>query len=251
MGQWQEAERHYLRAREIFALIGNKYSLALADNNLGGIALNQGRLDEALDFYQRALRSLEQMGESLYVQGALHMNLGHTFVRLGEAEAANEHLQAAESHFKQAQARDWLPEMYRHFAEAALVSDDFDGARVQAQKALQLARELSMRNEEGNSLRVLGWIACAQGQHGAAERYLTESVGILLEIHDDYEWARSLLALAQLRFAQDQLARSADALERCAPALARLGARQEMADVQVLQGQIAELTAPETDADEP
>jgi class 3 adenylate cyclase/tetratricopeptide (TPR) repeat protein len=251
MGQWQEAERHYLRAREIFALIGNKYSLALADNNLGGIALNQGRLDEALGFYQRALRSLEQMGESLYVQGALHMNLGHTFVRRGEPEAAYEHLRAAESQFEQAQARDWLPEMYRHFAEAALISSDLDGAHAHAQKALQLARELSMRNEEGNSLRILGRIACAQGQHSAAERHLTESVGILLEIHDDYEWARSLLALAQLRFAQGQVARSTDALERCAPVLARLGARQEMADVQALQGQIVELTAPETDAGEP
>jgi tetratricopeptide (TPR) repeat protein len=250
IGQWLEAERHYLRAHEIFALIGNKYSLALADNNLGGIALNQGRLDEALDFYRRALRSLEQMGESLYVQGALHVNLGHTFVRRGEAEAAYQHLQIAESYFEQAQTRDyWLPEMHRHFAEAAMLSDDLAGAEAQAQKALDLARELSMRNEEGNSLRVLGKIACVRDDHGKAERYLTESVGILLEIHDDYEWARSLLVLAQLRFAQGQVAKSSNALERCSPVLARLGARLEMAEVHALREQISESTEAEAKLD--
>ena len=54
---------------------------------------------------------------------------------------------------EQVQVRDWLPEMYRHFAEATLLSGDLDGAEAPAQKALKLARELSMRNEEGNSLR--------------------------------------------------------------------------------------------------
>jgi class 3 adenylate cyclase/tetratricopeptide (TPR) repeat protein len=250
-GQWQEAERQYRRAREIFALIGNKYSLAFADNNLGGIALNQGRLDEAIEFYQRALVALEQMGESLYVQGALHVNLGHAFVRRGDAEAAYEHLRTAESYFEQAQARDWLPEMHRHFAEAALLSGDLDGAEAQAQKALELARELSMRNEEGNSLRVLGDVARAKDRHRDAERHLTESVGILLEIHDEYEWARSLLALAQLRSTQGQVTKSANALERCAPVLARLGARLEMVEIRALQGQISGSTEAEANLDEP
>ncbi len=227
-GQWQDAEREYLQAREISDLIGNKYSVALADNNLGGIALNQGRLDEALEFYRRALTSLEQMGESLYVQGALHVNLGHTYIRRGEVESAHPHLRTAEAYFEQAHARDWLPEMYRHFAEAALFVRDLDQAQRQGERALELARELSMRNEEGNNLRLLARVAIARGQLERAGQLVDESIAILEQVQDHYEWARSLLAQAELAYQRGDLAQCGHALDRCGPVFERLGATLEL-----------------------
>ncbi|MBN1640254.1 MAG: AAA family ATPase [Anaerolineae bacterium] len=238
-GQWEDAEREYLQAREMSVLIGNRYTTALADNNLGGVALNQGRLDEALDYYERALHALEQMGESLYVQGALHVNLGHTHIRRGQVKLAVPHLRTAEAYFAQARARDWLPEMYRHFAEAALLSQQVEEAKSHAQRALGLARELSMRNEEGNSLRVLARAALAAGQHERAEQYLDESLAILDQAGDEYEWARSLLVLGQLRCASGDTARCQDVLARCEPVLTRLGARLEIAELRALRERAA------------
>jgi tetratricopeptide (TPR) repeat protein len=237
-GQWQEAERQYSRAREIFALIGNKYSLALADNNLGGIALNQGRLDEAIELYQRALHSLEQIGESVYVQAALHVNLGHAYLRRSEAGSAHEHLRAAEALYEQAQARDWLPEMYRHFAEAALLDGDLSEAEARAVHALELARELSMRNEEGNSLRVLAQIASARDQLDQARKHLDQSVRILGQAQDRYEWARSVLALARVEWMQGRAEECVAALDRCQPVFERLGASLEVAEGRALRGEI-------------
>ena len=234
-GQWQEAERQYLRAREICALIGNTYSLALADNNLGGIALNQGRLDDALEFYERALRSLEKMGESLYVPAALHVNLGHTYIRRGELEIAYQHLDAAKAYYEQAQARDWLPEMYRHFAEAAFLGADLSEAETQARRALELADELSMRNEQGNCLRVLAQIANARGQIQDAREYLDKSISILGQAKDEYECARSVLALAHLSCSQGEVDRCVEALDRCQPVFERLGASLEVAEGNALR----------------
>ena len=208
--------------------------VALADNNLGGIALNQGRLDEALEFYRRALASLEQMGESLYVQGALHVNLGHTYIRRDEVESAYPHLRTAEAYFEQARARDWLPEMYRHFAEAALLLGDLDQAQRQVERALDLARELSMRNEEGNNLRILARVAMARGQLERAQQLLDRSIAILEQVQDHYEWARSLLALAELEYQRGDLAQCSHALDRCAPVFERLGAMLELGRVQNL-----------------
>ncbi len=234
-GQWGEAEQQYLRAREIFRLIGNKYSLALADNNLGGIALNQGRLAEALEFYQRALHMLETMGESLYVQGALHVNLGHTFIRRGEAMPARDQLNEAQRCFEQAQARDWLPELNRHFAEAALLTDDLVQADTHAERALELARELSMRTEEGNSLRVLAQVAIARRQFDRARSYLDESLSILEQAQDEYEWARSVLALARLHCSQENVPECVQALDQCEPVLERLGAQVEVVEIRRLR----------------
>ena len=81
VGQWRKADQYYRQARAIFEQMGDVYNRAIADNNLGGIALNQGRLDEALGFYESAVSAVEQIGESVWIQGVFHMNLGATRVR--------------------------------------------------------------------------------------------------------------------------------------------------------------------------
>ena len=55
--QLKEAGIFYEQARNTFSKTGDIYHRLFVDNNLGGIALKQGRLAEALDFYQQALSS--------------------------------------------------------------------------------------------------------------------------------------------------------------------------------------------------
>ncbi len=238
LGQWQEAEHHYLRAREIFNQIGDVYRCATADNNLGGIARNQGRLDEALAFYQGALRSLEQIGKSLWVLGVFHMNLGHTFIRRGEIEAAYQHLRASQDYYEQAQARDFLPEMHRYFAEAALIAGELTEAQAQGERSLHLARELAMRGEQGCALRVLGEIATAQEQFDQAKEYLQESISILEEVGDAYEGACTRLSLAQVHAYRAESTECLVALDHCIPVFERLGAALDLPAARALQKDI-------------
>jgi tetratricopeptide (TPR) repeat protein len=229
LGQWREAEHHYRQAREIFEQIGDVYNRAFVDNNLGEIARTQGRLDEALIFYQEALHALEQISGSLYVLGALHNNLGATYIRRGEIDAARSHLQTAQVYFERAQARDWLPELYCHLAEAALCAEELPEAETQGHKALRLAHELEMRGEEGVCLRVLGEIATAQGQFDAATEHLSQSLTVLEQLGDEYNAARSRLSLARLHTAQGHSAAALATLEQCVPVFERLEARLDLA----------------------
>ena len=235
MGQWQEAERHYCQAREIFARVGDVYHRAMADSNLGEIALTHGRLDEALAFYQEALRSIEQIGGSAWMLGVFHNNLGHTFIRRGQAEAALEHLRASLKCFEQIQARDFLPELHRHFAEATLLAGQLAEAEAQGRQALSLAHELSMQSEAGSSLRVLGEIAAAQGRLDEAVQHLSESISIFSQAGDEYEGARSQLSLAQVYAAQGKPQEAAAALDLCAPVFERLEAALDLAAAQALR----------------
>src|SRR5205814_1682286 len=177
---------YYRKARDIFNRVGDVHWTAVTDNNLGGIAMNQGRFDEALVFYRESLHSFEQMGASFYMSGILHMNLGATFIRRNELETAHWHLQASQNYFDQVKSRDFLPELHRYFAEAALLAQNLAEAEAQGQQALDLSRELTLRGEEGHSLRVLGRIASSQGQYQEAERYLSASLAILEEVGDEY-----------------------------------------------------------------
>ena len=139
--------------------------------------------------------------------------------------------------FEQVQARDWLPELHRYLAEHALLTGDLATAGQEAQHALSLARELSMRNEEGYSLRVLAKVEMAEGIHEDAEQHLCSSCAILQELQDEYEWACSELVLARLYHMQGETMACIASLDRCAPVLKRLGAQIETGEIQHLREQ--------------
>ncbi|HEX6607276.1 MAG TPA: tetratricopeptide repeat protein [Chloroflexia bacterium] len=200
-GDWGRATAYYRHAGRVFNQTGDIYTLAFVQNNLGGIALNQGRLDDALADYQRSLQILEQIGGSPYVRGALHMNLGATFVRRGEIAEARAHLELSRAFYAQADARDFLPELHRHFAAAALRGADYDRAVDHANQALALARELAMRVEEATSLHLLGEIALARDDAAGAGSYLTQALPILEDADQEYELARCRITAARLYLA--------------------------------------------------
>ncbi|MFQ5576107.1 MAG: tetratricopeptide repeat protein [Anaerolineae bacterium] len=231
----QKAEQHYRWAREVFSQIGDVYRCAGANNNLGEIAYRQGRLDEALTYYEDGLQALQQIDGSLYLLGLFHNNIGATFIRRGNIDSAREHLQMAQKYFEQAQARDFLPEMHRLFAEVALQAGDLPEAEIRSQEALNLARELSMRGEEGSSLRELGLIAMAQNELDRAEQHLNQSIRLLEDVGDEYEWARSQLSLARLYISRTNKEAGLSALEKSTEVFQRLDARIDLAAAQALR----------------
>ncbi|MCP4541245.1 MAG: AAA family ATPase [Chloroflexi bacterium] len=241
IGQWQAADEHYRQARKYFDQMGDVYFCAIVDNNLGGIASNQGRLDDALAFYQAALSALKRIGESSYVLGILHMNLGATFIRRDQADAARQHLYTSQDYFEQAQARDFLSEMYRHFAKTALLADELAEAEAYGQQALSLARELEMRGEEGCALRVLGEVATAQKQFETAEEYLSEGLLILQQVGDIYKGARTQLSLARAHAAHAKPEAGLAALDLCTQIFQQLGATLDLAAAQALGKDIARI----------
>jgi class 3 adenylate cyclase/tetratricopeptide (TPR) repeat protein len=236
-GRWQLADENYRHAREAFDLLGDVYNRSFAENNLGGIALNQGRLDDALAYYHSALEALARIGGSEYVLGVLHNNLGATYVRRGEIEAGRDHLYTGLHYFERTQSRDFLPELYRHLAEAALAAGEYAGAETQSQQALALARELTMRTEEGNALRVLGQVRAAQRQWPDAEQLLNNSLYVLEEARDTYEAARTRLALAQIRCEQGRCAEALTAIDQCLEVFSRLNAQLDLTAAQTLREQ--------------
>jgi tetratricopeptide (TPR) repeat protein len=238
IGHWSEAFTYYQRAREIFIQTGDELHRVFANNNLGEIARHQGNLQEALAFYQEALHSLEQIGGSSYVIGVLQMNLGATFVRRNEFDTAQEYLQSSLENFNRAQAREYLPEVHRHFAEAALIAGKLSYAEAECHKALEFARELANRGEIGKTLGVLGELAGARGNFAVAEQYLGESVAILQAIGDEYGEARSQLSLAQMYLVRGNAQLALETLDRCIGVFERLQATLDLTNARQLRARV-------------
>ena len=87
-GELSLADLHYRQSLDMFIQIGHVYNQVLGNNNLGGIAVRQGRLDAALGYYQQALRQLQQIHGSLWVFTWLHLNMGNTLIQRNELDAA-------------------------------------------------------------------------------------------------------------------------------------------------------------------
>lgn len=242
IGQWPIADTYLRQARQIFIQTGDELHQIFADNNLGELARHQGRLDDALTFYQEALHSLERQDGSRYVIGVLHMNLGATYNRRRQIATARHHLHISQDYFTRAQSRDFLPELQRHFADAALFAGEIAIAADHGQQALALARELTMRGEEGTSLRVLGKIALANGDLAAAEQHTTASIAILQEVSHEYELARSYVVLANVYLALRQAPHGLAALEQCLPVFTRLDAALDLATAHTLQAKLRAIT---------
>ena len=232
MGDWSDADRFYRQAGQTFSQLGNVYNRVLVDNNLGGIALNQGRLDDALHYYQRALDALILIGGSLWVMGALHLNLGATHIRRQELSVTFDHLQQSRNLFEQAHVRDLLPEMHRRLAEAYLAEGDLERAKEEVSTSLTIAEELAVPGEQGLAWRVRGVIAMAEGHKDEAEAHLEKAIALLQSVGDNYGLACTQLSLAQL-----STERTESLLRECMPIFERLGAKIEMEQVRSLLGQ--------------
>jgi hypothetical protein len=87
---------------------------------------------------------------------------------------------------------------------------------------------MTMRSEEGSTLRVLGEIAEAQSQADLAATRLRESIEIQAEVGDEYEKARSQLALAKLYVSQQKPNDGTNLLDQCTPVFERLGAALDL-----------------------
>ena len=203
-GELPLADRHYRQSLDLFVQMGHVYSQVLVNNNLGGIALKQGRWEAALGYYQRAVRQMEQIQGSLWVLGALHLNRGNVLIQQGALTEAEEVLVTAESCFAQVQIQDFLPELYRLFAELYGRRGVWETAVSYGDRSLQLARELEMPREEGHTLRIMGQIALWQQQEEVAHHHFEQSQRLLTAANDAYELAKTQLALARLYVQQRQ-----------------------------------------------
>jgi class 3 adenylate cyclase/tetratricopeptide (TPR) repeat protein len=234
-GQWTDADHAYRQALTTFEQLGDVYNQAFANNNLGEIALNQGRYEDALAFYQAALQGVQRIGGSTYVLGVLHNNLGAAYIRLNKLEQAYAELDVSRSAFEQAQSRDILPELHRHLAEAAWAAHNSVKAEALAQRSLALARELEMQNEAAITLRLLGEISLAQNQTEVAKECIFESLRILDELGEEYQAARTRLALAHWLIVAGQIDAARQELTACQVIFTRLDAAPDSQAAQALE----------------
>ena len=166
------------------------------------------------------------------------MNLGATYVHQGDPILGLQYLELSQDYFNEAQSRDFLPEVLRNMAEAHILMGAFDLAQTQVEAALYLGRELNARSEEGCALRVQSVIALDQGDLALAQSLTEQSVAILEEVADEYELARSRMALAEVLGTVGEVAERDRVLALATAVFEQLDAKADLQKAKSLQNQL-------------
>jgi len=190
LGQLEASIAPAQQARALFVQLGDDYHGALVDNNLGEVARTLNRPDEAIEAYQKALRTMQQIGASQWVVGALHNNIGAALIQKHEIALARDHLNTAQGIFAEANLRDFLPELWRLFADASLTAGEWQRAIGEAEQGLRYARDLQQRAEEAHILRILGEAWLKLGDIAQAKTLLGLSHAAHHEVGNTAEAAR-------------------------------------------------------------
>ena len=135
---------------------------------------------------------MQQIGASQWVVGALHNNIGAALIQKREIALAREHLTTAQGIFAEANLRDFLPELWRLFADASLTAGEWQRAISEAEQGLTHARDLHQRAEEAHILRILGEAWLKLGDMAQAKTLLGLSHVAHHEVGNAAEAARVL-----------------------------------------------------------
>jgi tetratricopeptide (TPR) repeat protein len=231
-GRWADAETLYRRALsrvEETEFAGSELQRAQLHNNLGTVTSRLNRLDEAQDWFVRALALWEEMDEPADLAICQH-NFGLLHVREGNNQAAREC-------FKQALALPVSPGIRAAIATDLALTYLPDGQVAQAKELGRVAEEHAIAARSpfvlGSMYRGLGNIARAEGDEGGII-FFEKALEIARQNEDLLLEGETLLDYAELRHVMGESEESTSYLERACEIFEQLGDRDEVERAQSL-----------------
>jgi class 3 adenylate cyclase/tetratricopeptide (TPR) repeat protein len=218
-GEWDKALELYQRAQATVHRTGNAVMDAIYVSNIGEIALDQGRLEDAERHFEnasRVVRAARYRAGTAYV----NINLARLAARQGRYSDAINIFEESIAESRDVGAGEKLLEALARKAECLILSGDVAGALAVAEEGLAQARSLGGVPAQIPLLqRVRGAALARTDDRPGAQEALERSLLAAHERGAEYEVALTSLVMAQVR-----IDASATELRQAAKAtLAKLG----------------------------
>jgi len=139
-GRWEEAIANYEKALEIFR-VGDRHGEAQTLANLGSVYRLQGRWEEAIANYEKALETFRALGDR-HGEGQALGNMANVYAQQGELEKALETATQALRIFEELKAYPDLVTCHRQIASLSLQAGDLPTSFSHLAQALLLSLQL-------------------------------------------------------------------------------------------------------------
>jgi CHAT domain-containing protein len=210
---FQFALNQFYAAEELFAQMGDIIYLASSYDGIASVYMYMGQYQNAVRFWELALRSFEEAGLDNHVPGVL-VALGVARLALGDNDGALSDMSQASALGR----RSGNP-VDRAYALLALgyaqyAADKLEVALRYLLQALELSEIAPSPLVEAEALSDIGFVYLALGEPGRATGYLERALRRFELNHDRAGEARALFGLAKAHDAMGNLALARQYLEK-------------------------------------
>lgn len=195
-GRYEEARDWYVSAATLWHTLGEPTQQARCLRNLAILARQQGAYDQALAHYQKALALLQDTSNHID-RCRVYLSLGSLYDAWGMPDKAEQNLRAAEALSRQGEIDYQLRGNILHnLGNIAMKAGRLAEAEAALRRAQTLWRQTDERLYLANSVGVLGETLAAQGQLAAADDCYREAL-TLLQAYPDSPLAQRWTAYFQ------------------------------------------------------
>ena len=182
-GRLDEADDWYRKALTIFEELGNRPYMASTYHQLGMTAQHRGRLDEADDWYRKALTISEELGDQPGMAATYHQ-LGMTAYLRGRLDEADDWYRKALTIKEDLGNRPGMATTYHQLGMTAYLRGRLDDAGDWYRKALTIFEELGNRPGMAGTYHQLGITAQHRGRLDEASDWYRKALTINEELGD-------------------------------------------------------------------
>ena len=200
-GDLEGGRRLLDRAFAIYRDLGDRFSMARVQSNIGILLVNQGRMTEAQRSFDESLVTFRQIGAKYEAAAALNQ-MGVLLLNRGDLSAAQKRYQEALSLFGDLGEKSGTATTLSNIAEILAIRGRFDEARKMNEEALADSREIGDKAGAAYDLYLLGELLVARGDLFAAREKYQEALSIQNSVSDTVGAADTRVSLARLSLAE-------------------------------------------------
>ncbi len=200
-GDYDDAERLYRQAVEIFERLDDQVGMSAGYHHLGSLAQNRGDYDAAERLYRRALETFERLGDQARMSAG-YGQLGNLAQDRGDYDAAERSHRRALEISESLGDREFMAKSYHQLGRLAQLRGDYADAEPLCRRALEIEERLGDQAGMARSYGELGIVAVRRGNYDDAERLHRQALEISERVGDQAVMAAAhhhLGILAQLR----------------------------------------------------
>ena len=213
-GRLEEAEDWYRKALAIKEELGDRPGMSITYHQLGNAAYLRGRLEEAEDWYRKALTVSEELGNRPHMSITYHQ-LGMTAQRRGRLDEAEDWYRQSLTIKEDLGDRPGMAGTYHQLGNAAYLRGRLDEAEDWYRQSLTIKEDLGDRPGMASTYHQLGVTAQDRGRLEEAEDWYRQSLTISEELGDRPGMALSYGQLGLLAEARHQPGQALAGLVRC------------------------------------
>ena len=238
-GDFEQAARQYLRAREAFKRLGDEAGVANTYHQLGKISQARGDYAEAARRYRRSINLNKQIGNHSGMAKAYHQ-LGMLAHDRGVYAEADRHYRRSLNINKRLGDQATMAINYHELGRLAQDRGNYAEATRHYQSALDIKKGFGNKAGMANSYGQLGNLAYDRGEYAEAAQYYRRAVGIFERLGDQIGMASSYHQLGSVALRRGDHTEAGRQYQRAVNIYERLGDEPKMANTYGQLGVLAQ-----------